>query len=78
MKTKISKSKFKAHALEFSRQVEPSDDEVIITEHGHPRLIVRKHAVPSRQSTPDRLKGSTLHYDTPFDSVAEEDWEAPT
>lgn len=78
MKSEISKSKFKAHALEIFRQVEASDDEVIITDHGHPRLIVRKYAAPRQHLPLDRLKGSVLHYDTPFDSVAEEGWEALT
>ncbi|SDM24082.1 Antitoxin Phd_YefM, type II toxin-antitoxin system [Modicisalibacter muralis] len=76
METEISKSKFKAHALEIFRRIESSGSPVIITDHGRPSLIIQR-VCAGRVSHPlERLKGSVLHYDTPFDSVAEEDWEA--
>ncbi|MFC3286355.1 type II toxin-antitoxin system Phd/YefM family antitoxin [Litchfieldella rifensis] len=78
MKTEISKSKFKAHALEIFRELEASDGEVIITDHGRPSLVVRKYKAPTSQSPLERLKGAVLHYDAPFESVAEGDWEALT
>ncbi|MCL1860020.1 MAG: type II toxin-antitoxin system Phd/YefM family antitoxin, partial [Proteobacteria bacterium] len=37
----VSKSQFKAKALEFFRQVESSGVSVIITDHGKPKLEVR-------------------------------------
>lgn len=76
METEISKSKFKAHALEIFRRIESSGSPVIITDHGHPSLIIQRVS-SGRVSHPlERLKGSVLHYDAPFESVAEEDWEA--
>ncbi len=75
MDTEVSKSKFKAHALEIFRRVEATGEPVIVTDHGTPTLIVRKYqgdAVDARE----RLKGSVLRYDDPLAPVAEEDWEA--
>lgn len=76
MKTEISKSKFKAHALEIFRQVEASDGEVIITDHGRPSLIIRKYSAPEARSPLADLADSVLRYDAPFDPVDEESWEA--
>ncbi|WP_048308475.1 type II toxin-antitoxin system Phd/YefM family antitoxin [Halomonas sp. PR-M31] len=76
MKTEISKSKFKAHALEIFRQLEASDGEVIITDHGRPSLIIRKYRAPEVRSPLTELADSVLRYDAPFDPVNEESWEA--
>ena len=75
METEVSKSKFKAHALEIFRKVEASGEPVIVTDHGQPRLIVQKYKKPAG-SPQDKLKGSVLRYDAPFDSVDETSWEA--
>ena len=74
MNTEISKSKFKAHALEIFRQVEMTGEPVIITDHGTPSLIVRKYEVQIA-NVRDMLKGSILRYDSPFEPVGVEDWE---
>nr|WP_298376124.1 type II toxin-antitoxin system Phd/YefM family antitoxin [uncultured Halomonas sp.] len=76
MKTEISKSKFKAHALEIFRQLEASDGEIIITDHGRPSLIIRKYRAPEVRPPLTELADSVLRYDAPFDPVDEESWEA--
>ncbi|MGH8461758.1 MAG: type II toxin-antitoxin system Phd/YefM family antitoxin [Stenotrophobium sp.] len=74
MKTKISKSQFKAHALEIFRRIEVTGESVIVTDHGSPAVIVKKYDV--QVSDPQvRLKGSVLRYDAPFDPVADTEWE---
>lgn len=75
METEISKSKFKAHALEIFRRVEMTGESVIVTDHGHPALIVRKY-LGSVVNVRDKLKGSVLRYDAPLEPVADDDWEA--
>lgn len=75
MEIEVSKSKFKARALEFFRAVESTGEPVIVTDHGQPTLIVQKYT-RSSQSLKEKLKGSVLRYDAPFDSVAEDSWEA--
>ncbi len=71
---KISKSLFKSKALAFFRQVEVSGEPVIITDHGEPRLEIRRY-----QATPDhpleKLRGTVLYFDRPTEPVGEEDWE---
>lgn len=75
MQSEVSKSKFKAHALEIFRRIERTGKPVIITDHGNPTLIVQKYT-PRVQSAQQRLKGSVLRYDDPFTPVADDDWEA--
>ena len=75
MDTEVSKSKFKARALEIFRRVEMPGEPVIVTDHGKPTLIVRKYQ-GGVANVRERLKGSVLRYDDPLAPVAEEDWEA--
>ena len=75
METEVSKSKFKAHALEIFRKVEATGEPVIVTDHGQPTLIVQKYK-KTGPSLSDTLKGSVLRYDAPFDPVNEDSWEA--
>lgn len=75
---RVSKSRFKAHALELFRQIEASGEPLVITDHGRPTLEVR----PFRPSDPAAgdpllpLRGSVLHYEAPFEPVAAGEWEA--
>ncbi len=75
METEVSKSRFKAHALEIFRRVEATGEPVIVTDHGQPALIVQKYRKPAG-SLHDRLKGSVLRYDAPFDAVDDDSWDA--
>lgn len=71
----VSKSKFKAKALEFFRQIEASGESVIVTDHGKPALEVRPFRGIDRNPL-DVLRGSVVRYDSPTDPVAEDEWEA--
>ncbi|MFM0291000.1 type II toxin-antitoxin system Phd/YefM family antitoxin [Paraburkholderia megapolitana] len=71
----VSKSEFKAKALEFFRQIESSGESIIVTDHGKPVLEVRPFGGIER-SPLDVLRGSVVRYDNPTDPVAEGDWEA--
>ena len=71
----VSKSRFKARALEYFRQVETSGEPLIVTDHGRPALEIRRIAADKRDPF-EILKGSVLRYDDPFEPVGIEDWEA--
>ncbi|PQV53088.1 type II toxin-antitoxin system Phd/YefM family antitoxin [Paraburkholderia sp. BL21I4N1] len=71
----VSKSEFKAKALEFFRQVESSGESVIVTDHGKPAVEVRVYRGVER-SPLEVLRGTVLHYDNPTAPVGENDWEA--
>ena len=74
----VSKSRFKAQALELFRQIEASGEPLVITDHGRPTLEVRpfRPSDPSSSDPLSQLRGSVLHYDDPFVPVAEGEWEA--
>lgn len=74
METEISKSRFKAHALEIFRNIEKTGTSVVITDNGTPTLTVTKYR-PGARDALARLKGSVLKYDDPFAPV-DEAWEA--
>jgi hypothetical protein len=71
----ISKSRFKAQALEIFRRIERTGEPVIVTDNGTPRLIVQKY-VEKAVDMRGKLKGSVLRYEDPFAPVADGDWEA--
>lgn len=71
----ISKSGFKAHALEILRGVEKTGQPVIITDRGRQALVLKKY-VAHETSPLQLLKGSVLRYDDPLAPVAEGDWDA--
>ncbi|VAW35817.1 hypothetical protein MNBD_GAMMA01-696 [hydrothermal vent metagenome] len=71
----ISKTEFKAHALEVFRDIEKTGKSRIITDRGKPTLEIRKLRVTKRDPL-DVLKGSVLKYDEPTDPVGEDDWES--
>jgi prevent-host-death family protein len=76
----VSKSKFKPAALEYFRRVEQTGQELIISDRGKPVLKIvpyreddaRALAAKGRQ----RLKGSLLNYEDPYEPVGLEDWDA--
>jgi antitoxin (DNA-binding transcriptional repressor) of toxin-antitoxin stability system len=74
MQQEISKSNFKAHALEVMRDVEKTGDEVVITSHGKPALIVKKFK-QQNTSPLEKLRGSVVKYSSPTTPVSEDDWE---
>jgi prevent-host-death family protein len=74
MTTHVSKSQFKAKALEYFRQVETSGEPIIVTDHGKPALEIRRVEEKTRDPL-EELKGTVLWYDRPFDPVDEDEWE---
>lgn len=75
MESDVSKSKFKAHALEIFRRVELTGEPVVVTDRGAPTLIVRKYTGKSVDLR-SKLKGSVLRYDDPLLPVSDDDWAA--
>ena len=70
----ISKTEFKAHALEVFRDIEKSGESRIITDRGKPTLEIRKLRV-NKKTPLELLKGTVLKYDNPTAPVADDDWE---
>ena len=70
----VSKSEFKAKALEYFRQVEASGQNVIVTDHGKPVLEVRPYRGTDRDPLAV-LRGSVVRYDNPTEPIAADDWE---
>ena len=70
----ISKTEFKAHALEVLRDIEKSGQPKVITDRGKPTLEIRKLR---QQEVPplELLKGTVIKYESATDPVTENDWE---
>jgi len=70
----ISKSRFKARALEYFRLVEETRRELVITDRGRPVLKV----VPFAREPGEALlmlRDTVVRYDAPTEPVGEEEWE---
>ena len=70
----ISKTEFKAHALEVLREIEQSGVPRVITDRGKPTVEIKKLR-QSDQNPLDRLKGSVIKYEAATAPVAVDDWE---
>ena len=75
MSIQVSKSEFKAKALEYFRRIEAEGVSVVVTDHGQPKLEVRPYRA-SRQPPLDVLRGTVLRYEQPLVPVGDEDWDA--
>jgi hypothetical protein len=74
MKKRVSKSVFKARALEFCREIESTGESLVLTDHGRPVLEVRPYE--ENDSDPlDTLRRSVVRYERPTDPVADDEWE---
>jgi prevent-host-death family protein len=71
----VSKSRFKAKALEYFREVEGGGGEIVITDHGRPVLKLVRYRLDA-DSADSSLRDTVLRYDDPTLPVAEEDWES--
>ncbi|WP_081914592.1 type II toxin-antitoxin system Phd/YefM family antitoxin [Thermus amyloliquefaciens] len=69
---RVSKSYFKAHALELLRQVEATGEPLILTDRGRPVLVVQPYR---EEDDLDRLKGTLVLYQDPLEPTGE-GWEA--
>ncbi|MEH6582972.1 MAG: hypothetical protein V7754_13615 [Halioglobus sp.] len=71
----ISKTEFKAHALEVLRDIEQSGKPRIITDRGKPTLEIRK--LRQQEIAPlEVLKGTVVKYAAATEPVADDDWES--
>ena len=75
MTIQVSKSRFKARALEYFRLVQASGEPIVITDHGKPALELRPIAHAGHDPF-QHLRGRVLRYDDPFEPVGAEDWDA--
>lgn len=75
MSETISKTRFKARALEYFREVERTGRELVITDRGRPVVKLVPFTVePGRALL--ALRETVARYDAPTESVGETDWEA--
>jgi antitoxin (DNA-binding transcriptional repressor) of toxin-antitoxin stability system len=72
----VSKSEFKAKALEYFRRVEASGKRIIVTDRGVPTLEVRPYRSGDDRKPLDVLRGSVLRYEGATEPVAQGAWEA--
>lgn len=76
MEHQVSKSRFKARALQYFREVEETKESLVITDRGRPVLRL----IPYQEDRPEdllgELRGSVLACDAPTAPVALGDWEA--
>jgi antitoxin (DNA-binding transcriptional repressor) of toxin-antitoxin stability system len=74
MDNHVSKSEFKAKALEYFRLVETSGESLVVTDHGRPVLELRPYREEDR-SPLDMLRGTLVRYDDPLEPVGD-DWDS--
>lgn len=72
----VSKSAFKARALEYFRRVEETGVPLIITDRGAPALELRPFKASEAMSAHERLLGTVLRFDAPTEPVGPDDWDA--
>jgi antitoxin (DNA-binding transcriptional repressor) of toxin-antitoxin stability system len=70
----VTKSQFKAKALEYFRQVETSGRVMVITDRGQPTVEIRRYRSDPR-SPQEKLRGSVVEFTDPTQPVAEDDWK---
>lgn len=75
MEQLVSKSSFKAKALEYFREVENTGRELIITDHGKPVLKIVPYSHDPNAAL-QALRGSIIRYADPLEPVGQEDWES--
>ena len=71
----VSKSRFRATALELFRQVERTGQAIIITHRGAPVLQLTPYRVHAA-SVLRVLRGSVVKYTAPTEPVGVGDWDA--
>lgn len=75
MEQSVSKSTFKAKALEYFREVENTGRELIITDHGKPVLKIVPYPHDPAESLRS-LRGTVVRYIDPLEPVGLEDWDS--
>ncbi len=74
MKERLSKTQFKARALEYFRKVQSTKRPLVITERGRPVLEISPFVEDPDESL-QSLRGSLVRFDEPTEAVGLEDWE---
>lgn len=74
MQDEVSKSEFKARALEILRAVEDTGEPILVTDRGVPTIEVRPYNAQIRNAK-QLLRGSVLVYENP-EAPTDEHWEA--
>lgn len=69
----ISKSEFKARALELFRQIEISGEALVVTDHGRPVLEVRPYRAPDADVL-GSLRGTITRYERPTEPIGLDEW----
>jgi len=75
MNESVSKSRFKARALELFRQVERTGQPIVITDRGTPVLRLVPYREDPRQAL-QALRDTVVKYRAPTGPVGEGDWES--
>lgn len=76
MTAPVSKPQLKVRALEYFRLVETQGERLVVTDHGVPKLEIRRYQTSAACPPLERLRGSVLRYDQPSEPAAENDWDA--
>ena len=72
----VSKSQFKAQALEYLRLVQTQKQPLIITHAGKPVIKVTPYQEESNsEAILQSLRGTVLKYEDPTEPVGLDDWE---
>ena len=71
----ISKSRFKARALEYFREVERTGRPLIVTDHGKPVIEIVPYSEDPEAAFAE-LRETVVRYDAPTEPVGVEDWES--
>lgn len=74
MEKTVSKSRLKAKALEYFREVERTGIELVVTDRGRPVLKIVPYRADSDSPASD-LRDTVVRYDDPTEPVGLEDWE---
>lgn len=72
----VSKSEFKARALELFRQVEATGEPIVVTDHGKPVVEIRPYRAAAARDPLEVLRGSASRFDDPLSPVADDAWDA--
>jgi len=71
----ISKSKLKPRILQYLREVQKTNKELIITDHGKPVLKIVPYSEDPKESL-KVLRNTVIKYEKPTDPVGLKDWES--
>lgn len=73
--TTVSKSRFKAHALAYFREVEKTGRDLVITDRGVPVLKLVSYR-PDPQAALRVLRDTVVRYEAPTKPVDDDQWES--